>query len=629
MRLLIADPARSVGDLVRYVCKSEGVECEVACDAESLMNLLKQNVFDVICLSPSIDKKEGIQVLQEIRQVSEYSFTPIFLFTSSPSNELNRKALALGATDVIEKSDFEGLAYFLRRFKESQQLIAANILVVEDSPLQQQLFSSLLTELGCQVDFCDSADEAFETYNAGEYDLVITDIVLKGMLSGVALAGRIRRLQGVAGDVPILAVTGYDDPSREASLYSYGVSDYLRKPIDVNRLSRQVKRLVKAYQQYKELVKSSQALADSDKQRLQFWANISHEIRAPLNGIVGSLQLIERDDVVEPKQKYFDAIKSSSEMLLSLINDVLSLSKSESGQLKFTPKNAYIKKVIENSMGVVEALAFKKGVSLSFNIDPEIPELIECDVVRLSQVLNNLLHNAVKFTAQGEVKLSCQFSDDDAQFLEFSVTDGGIGIAKSEHSIVFDKFKQANSEIEGSFGGTGIGLHISKLIVAMWNGKIGLESELHKGSRFWFTMPLKAGVEVVEGSHVYLLCEQPQEKRILVVDDSNINLMITEDIIKTIGLKVDTALSGKITLEKVKQNQYDLIFMDCQMPEMDGMQTTNAIRQLKQYKDTPIIALSAECSNVSRETCLASGMNDYFEKPIELDVIVNVLNQYL
>jgi len=269
MRLLLAEPTRAIGDLVSYICETEGVDCDIARDVESLFSYLEYETFDVLCLAPNIDANEGIDILKKIRVLPNFAYIPIFLFTSSPNNQLTRQALASGATDLISKSDLNGLTYFLRRYKEEKENIEARVLLVEDSELQQKIFTALLEDMGCHVDVCDCAHDAFDDYKKGDYDIVITDIVLKGLLSGVALAGRIRQLESTAGDVPILAVTGYDDPSREASLFSYGVSDYLKKPVDEVKFCRQVKILVKNFQQYKKLQMKTLELAKTKAASLE------------------------------------------------------------------------------------------------------------------------------------------------------------------------------------------------------------------------------------------------------------------------------------------------------------------------------------------------------------------------
>lgn len=635
MRLLIAEPTKSVSELIRCVCHSENFECEVANNVTELFRLLKERSFDIICLAPNIGSENGIDVLKQIRKLPAFKFIPIFLFTASPDSKRIYNAIKAGATDLIAKSDFESLRYFLHRFKEGAEPLNAKILVVEDSPLQQQIFLALLTKLGCHVDFSDNANDAFDIYQRNTYDLVITDIVLKGAFSGIALAGRIRRLKTVAGDVPILAVTGYDDPSREASLFSYGVSDYLKKPVEEVRFCRQVRHLITSYQNYKNLEKKTAELIKSDKSRIQFWANLSHEIRTPLNGIIGSLQLINNDDITDSKRTYFDAVKSSSEMLLSLVNDVLELTKAESGKIHFSPKVIDLNKNLKQQLNIVKSLADKKQLKLNYTFATEIPRFIECDVKRLNQVVSNLLNNAVKFTDKGSVSFHCEVIDnvvknESLRQLKFSVVDTGIGIAENEHFAVFDKFKQANEDVEAIYGGTGVGLHIAKLIVSMWGGNIGVDSQLGKGSCFWFTMPLKVADKPVATKQAHLEFANPQDKTVLVVDDAEINILVAKGLLMTLGLEVDVAIDGEEALEKMRKHSYDCVLMDCNMPNMSGLEATRIFRESEgESKKLPIIALTAHSSDDYKKECEQAGMDGFLEKPFGASSLIEILNTHI
>ncbi len=630
MNLLLAEPTKAIGNLISLICETEGVDCHVAHDSERLFSLLEEMSFDLICLAPTIDDQNGIGVLQKIRQIKSLAFIPIFLLTSSPDAKFIRQALSSGATDIVNKSDFESLSFFLRRYREEKEPLNAKVLVVEDSVCQQEIFSSILGSIGCKVDFFDCADEAFDSLQSKNYDLVVTDIILKGIFSGIALAGRIRRVESVIGDIPILAVTGYKEPSREVSLFRYGINDYFQKPLNEDRFCRQVRNLVKSYKQLKQLKEKTTELVESDKRRIQFWANLSHEIRTPLNGIIGSMQLINNEDIAEDKQVYIEAVNSSSEMLLSLINDVLDLTRAESGELRFSPKNINLKSTLNQDVIMVKGLADEKGLKLSCDVDPKIPELIECDIVRLNQVMVNLLHNAIKFTAEGGVKVSCEIKEDTNQILEFCVEDSGIGISLSDQGNIFTKYKQANDSVEESYGGTGLGLHIAKLIVSMWGGEIKVDSLPGKGSRFYFTMPLRQARNLSENGEMQLVFADPENKKILVVDDSSVNLMIVKALLRKLGISADSANSAAGALEKIKEKDYDCVFMDCQMPEMNGLQATELIRSdVGKNKRVPVIALTAFSSIEFRKECQQAGMSDFLEKPLKLDSMVDVLNRYV
>ncbi|MDH5432957.1 MAG: response regulator [Gammaproteobacteria bacterium] len=629
MKLLIAEPSKSVSELIKCVCHSEGFECDIANDIAKMDELLGTEEFDIICLAPNLGKEKGIEVLKRIRKIEKLSFVPIFLFTSSPDSKAIRDAISAGATDLIDKSDFESLGHFLSRFRENRQLINGSVLVVEDSKLQQNIFSVLLSNLGCEATFVDNAEDAFELCKKNQYDLVIVDIVLKGAFSGVALAGRIRRMKGVAGDVPILAATGYDDSSRESSLYAYGVNDYIKKPIDETVFKRKVRNLIRSFQDYKELELKTEALVKSDRSRVAFWANLSHEIKTPLNGVAGALHLIKNEDVSNEKQEYIQAAKDSSEMLLSLVNDVLALTKAESGHLHYSPRIVRISEALDKQMSMMKGLADEKGLELKSFLDKNLTSFIECDLVRLNQVLTNMLNNAIKFTQKGSVTLSCKILDDGSEpMLKFMVKDTGIGISAEDKEKVFSRFGQANSKIEEDYGGSGIGLHIAKLIVNMWGGEIGVDSALGKGCCFWFTMPYKLSENISESEEDFLIFANPQDKKVLAVDDAEINLMVIKGFLKELNIPCDTAARGKEALELINKNHYDCIFMDWHMPEMNGDEATKKIRNLNAPKcNIPVIALTAK--NSDEEEYKKAGMNGFLPKPFEQPQLIKILNHFL
>ena len=631
MRLLIAEPTKTLSELVRCIAEEEGFKCEVARSVDELFTQLGAHDFDIICLAPNMGETDSIESLKKIREIPSFKFTPIFVFTSTPESGATQSAITAGATDIIAKSDFESLRYFLHRFKDTSEPLDARILVIEDSRSQQKIFSSLLSGIGCDVDFSDNANDAFDIYQKGNYDLVVTDIVLKGTFSGMALAGRIRRLKSIAGDVPILAVTGYDDPSREASLFSYGVSDYIKKPIEPIKFCRQVRSLVKSYRDYRELGRKTQELVDSDKQRIQFWANLSHEIRTPLNGVIGSLELINEKDIAKEKESYLDAAKSSSEMLLSLVNDILELTKAESGKLDFERKTINLEKVMSQQASMIKAQADKKELKINYKLDKHISKYVECDLTRLNQVIANLLNNAVKFTSKGSVTLSCKKLAGKQDIIEFSVTDTGIGIEEQEQVQIFEKFKQANTSIENSYGGTGIGLHIVKLIVSMWGGELDLKSIKGSGSTFSFTMPLIEVGRPTESVSSQLNFSHIADRKVLVVDDSEINLLIAEGLLLGLDLQCDTATNGEDAINMILENSYDCVFMDCQMPIMTGLEATEKIRKIgSEYtQKIPIVALTAHTADTYQEKCLAAGMDGFLEKPFRRASIINMLNRYV
>jgi signal transduction histidine kinase len=590
---LLAESTQSIVNLVRWICEVEGFEIEVVSDAATLLELIDRQSFDIICITQGIDDDNGLTTLRSIRSDERFRYTPIFLFSATPKQSHIQQALAAGATDLIPKSEFENLSYFLARYKDRLKSLNGKVLLVEDSPSQQAILKSILHSIGCSVDVFDCVDEAFESYASCEYDLVVTDIVLKGYSSGVALAGKIRRFAGVKGDIPILAVTGYDDPAREVSLFSYGVTDYIRKPVRERPFLRQVKTLIESYQHHKKVERKSNELIRSDKQRIQFWAELSHELRTPLNGVIGALQLLQVEDVSPDKRDFLSVAKNSSEMLMSLLNDVLDLTKAETGKLHYTIRTVDLKNTIQQQIDTVKNLAKEKNIAIETSIGEQVPGTVGCDSTRLNQVVINLLHNAIKFTDEGSVKLNCILDSKHSNILRFSISDTGAGISDSDQKNIFVKYKQANKEIESERGGTGLGLHIAKLIVSMWGGEIGVNSTLGKGSEFWFTLPFKEVQDNQRMTQVEVEFSNPENKRVLVVDDCEVNRMITKGLLEVCEVVADSASGAEESIQKLKITDYDFVFMDFEMPGFNGLETTKMIRELGgNLRDIPIVALT-------------------------------------
>lgn len=630
MRLLLAESTQSIVNLVRWICEVEGFEIEVVSDAAALLQLIDHQSFDIICITQGIDDDNGLTTLRAIRADERFRYTPIFLFSATPKQSHIQQALAAGATDLIPKSEFENLSYFLARYKDRLKPLNGKVLLVEDSPSQQAILKSILQGIGCSVDVFDCVDEAFERYASCDYDLVVTDIVLKGYSSGVALAGKIRRFAGVKGDIPILAVTGYDDPAREVSLFSYGVTDYIRKPVRERPFLRQVKTLIESYQHHKKVENKSNELIRSNKQRIQFWAELSHELRTPLNGVIGALQLLHMEDISPEKSDYLKVAKNSSEMLMSLLNDVLDLTKAESGKLHYTIRQVDLKNTIKQQIDTVRNLANEKNIAIKTDVGDQVPEIIGCDSTRLNQVVINLLHNAIKFTDKGSVTLKCFLDTEHCNLLRFSVIDTGEEISESDQQNIFVKYKQANKNVESERGGTGLGLHIAKLIVSMWGGEIDVNSKLGKGSEFWFTLPFKEVKDNERKTQVDVEFSNPETKRVLVVDDCEVNRMITKGLLEVCEVIADSASGAEEAIQKLKITDYDFIFMDFQMPGFNGLEATKMIRELGGlHKNIPIVALTGANMEEKKSEVLNAGMNDFMEKPIKLEALTSMLNKYL
>jgi signal transduction histidine kinase/ActR/RegA family two-component response regulator len=351
-----------------------------------------------------------------------------------------------------------------------------------------------------------------------------------------------------------------------------------------------------------------------------FLAMMSHEMRTPLNGIIGMTSLLESKNLEERERECVEVIRRSGETLLAIIDDVLDFSKIEAGRLTLENADFDPARAILDAIQIVEPSAAGKSLTLSTYVEPALPAMVSGDVLRLRQVLLNLLSNAIKFTAEGEiaVRIERRSASSDGCELYFSVKDKGIGISEEQQSRLFQPFSQAEASTARMFGGTGLGLAISKRLVDLMGGSIGIQSRRGEGSLFWFTIRVGAAIALPARPPAPAKVANPTTGfRLLLVEDNPINQKVALLMLHKLGYQVDVANNGFEALGAVASTHYDLILMDCVMPEMDGFEATRRLRSGSGYTAAvPIIAMTANAFADDRKACLAAGMNDFLSKPV-------------
>ena len=380
----------------------------------------------------------------------------------------------------------------------------------------------------------------------------------------------------------------------------------------------------------KSLKESIEQMESAVKVKTDFLANMSHEIRTPMNGILGMLTLLEDTNLSKQQIEYIESIRSCGDGLLVVINDILDISKLEAGKLELEQQTFDLRLMVNETCYLLDAMASQKGITISISIDNKLPKYLVGDRLRIRQILLNLLSNAIKFTNQGTVQLNValnSLSEGDCSLM-IEVIDQGIGIAAEDLDKLFKPFSQVDTSTTRLYGGTGLGLIICAQLIKQMGGNISVKSKQGQGSIFSLTLSLAVAEEVLSNEQNTLINDKADLSSqfplaILVAEDNKINQIIARKLFSKLGYKVDIAVNGKLAVTAVKNKNYDMIFMDMQMPEMDGVTATKEILKLAGKENMPIVAMTANVLADDKQRCIEAGMVGFVGKPINIDHIIN------
>lgn len=502
-----------------------------------------------------------------------------------------------------------------------QNQILISVLIVDDEPIILSLLQKMLGKKIQHVYCASNGEEALLCFKENTIDVIISDLKMPQM-GGIEL---LKQVRAIDNNIPFILCTALADHDALINAIEHGISSILSKPINPKKLFEKIEK-VALDKETKELAAVAMQVKDD------FLANMSHEIRTPINAILGFIPLIQSGVLDEKQKKYIHIIETSTQTLLEIVNDVLDFSKLESGKFELDPTPTNFSTLLHNIGEIFAVKIEEKQIKYTLFLDPLIPTFIKIDSLRLQQILTNLISNAIKFTPEyGKIELSSHLLIGESENfkIRISVKDTGIGIKDADKNKIFNAFSQADNSISRKFGGTGLGLSISSNFVTLMESKLCVESIMGQGSEFyfdvWVALSQEHDLKIVHSEYPNIPVHY--KAKVLLAEDNAVNQILFKEILLLYGIVPDVVENGEEAIQKMNLIEYDLIFMDINMPIMDGV-TALQIAKTQKIK-APIIALTANTLAEDREKFLHYGFSDYLTKPIDFNEVQRVLFKFL
>jgi len=610
-------------DLDRMIMKralnASGIQHElsVAVDHESGLAAAAKKEYDCIFLDYNLPGGTGLELLKAIRAAENTS--PIIIVTSQGDEKLAVQAMRNGANDYIPKVLLspEGIAQSVRymvnlkKTNKEREILQAQLVdtqrrlqtVVANSPI-------ILFSLDENAVFTLFEGKGLSDLGINKNEFIGLTLDAAPMLP-LTMDDFHRAMSGEEVTI-VVEIAG-----KFFEIFYTATLNESNKAIGVIGVASDIT----DHKRAEEELKAAKRLAEETaKIKEQFLANMSHEIRTPMNGIIGLTRILLESKLDDEQYRYLTSIKTCSDNLLVIINDILDFSKIEAGKMSFENVAFKLPEIVGHAVELFKAKADERSITMKSSIDKNIPKHICGDPTRLSQILNNLISNAIKFTEKGDVSITIKLRSqrEENVTLDFEVKDSGIGIPESSLANIFESFTQASSDTTRKFGGTGLGLTIVKNMIELQGGTIGVRSQVGTGTTFFFHLSFKIATEADLQDELIVDHDiSTSHLRILAAEDNPINQMVIKKLFADWNTELICADNGRIALEKLQSEKFDLVLMDIQMPEMDGHTACRKIRSelSEQIRNIPVIAMTAHATSQEKQKCYDAGMSDYISKP--------------
>jgi PAS domain S-box-containing protein len=640
MRVLLVEDNPGDAELIGISLERAGeFEMEVRGRLSDALERLSQNGIDLVLLDLGLPDSEGLETFLRVNE--QVPHLPIVVLTGSEDDTLALQAVREGAQDYLVKGVsssmlLKSLRYALERKRGQEALRLSQAQLAEAQRVAH--VGSFVWDIGDEI-----PQWSEELYRIFGLDPMVSSATasIDSMVHPEDRA-EVRRVmdQAVSAGRPFTIQNRIVRPDGEVRVLharAEVLTDVSGRPTRLLGVIQDITEWKRAEEVLKERERELRAARDqaiqASESKSQFLANMSHEIRTPMNGVLGMAHLLMEGETDPQKRTYLRALKESGHNLLAIINDILDFSKVEAGQLELEQIEVDLPDLVNTAVALFGPQASEKGLQLDCFIGPDVPRMVQGDPVRVRQVLINLLSNSVKFTDTGRVAVAVSRAG--GSNIRFEVTDTGIGIQPADHERILDPFGQADSSTTRRFGGTGLGIPICRQLVSLMDGSFDYTSMLGEGSTFSFEIPLPPA-----GARPVRLVPDPQPgvrssaeaegtaQTVLLAEDNQVNRLVAEAMLRSMGYEVDVAVSGAEAVAAVRRKAYAFVLMDCLMPEMDGYEATSRIRREGgRVGATPVIALTALAMKGDREKCLAAGMDEYLSKPLSPTALVAALQR--